>query len=324
MQLSVGLPSFSSDPHAIPPERFRRYARTAERYGFSGAWVIEHLVRPPTYTTSFLDPLTTLALVAGATETMPVGTSVLLLPLRNPVLVAKRAVTIQHLSSRRVTLGIGTGYVQEEFDAVGVPRGERSARFREGIELLRRLLHEETVTFTGEYYSIEDFRLEPNLGQPPRILTGGGGVTVDGERHVPDSVSARFDYADGWIAPPRSHETLSADWQAFASHLESTGRDPDSVSRVGLQYIHLVPGTDPDRIRKAQVQRYNQLRGDASPPDYVAENWLTGSVDDVIDTLSVYAERGFDEVVLHPTVTDPGELDRQLRLWRDYFCPEFP
>lgn len=324
MQLGVGLPSFSSDTHVVPPDRVRRYARLADEYGFAGAWLIEHLGANPNYATSLLDPLTTLAVVAGETETLPVGTSVLLLPLRNPVLTAKRAVTLQHLSSRQVTLGLGLGYVESEFDAVGVPMDERSGRYLESIELIRRLFTEDEVTFEGEFFSVEEFRLEPNLGQPPRILAGGGGVETDRGRRVARSVKERLRYADGWIAPPRAPEVLDADWSAFAECLESQGRDPASVDKVALQYLHLVPGENADQVEREQRKAYRTIVGAERSVDEASKHWLTGTVEEVVSTLDEYERQGFDEVILHPTTRTPADLDRQLRLYRQFLLPEYP
>ena len=323
MQLGVGLPSYASETHAIPPDRFRRFARLADESGFAGAWVIEHLVRPPTYATSLLDPLVTLSVVAGETETIPVGTSVLLLPLRNPVMVAKRVATLSHLSSRRLTLGLGTGYVDAEFDAVGVPKAERSARFREGVELVRALLSGNEVTFDGEFYSVEDFRLEPSTGRPPRILAGGGGVDTEDGRVVRDTVTERLLHADGWIASSRSLSVLEEDWAQFASALEEHGRDPDALDRVALQYLHLVPGDDEAQVRRAQRRAYGGLIGPDRTVDFSMEHWLSGTVDEVRESLSAYERAGFDEVILYPVARDPGELDRQLRRYRDLLLPAY-
>lgn len=324
MQLGVGLPSFSSDTHAIPPGRLQRFARHAEEYGFAGAWVIEHLIPPPTYATSLLDPLTTLATVAGATETLPVGTSVLLLPLRNPVLVAKRAATIQHLSERQLTLGLGTGYVDAEFDAVGVPIQERSARFLEGIELLSWLLSGDTVTFDGEFYSVEDFQLEPSLRRRPRLLAGGGGVDRDDGRTVVDSVRKRLAHADGWIAPPRPTDVLASDWSDFAEYLDANGRDPNAVDRVALQYLHLVPEGDTEGVKRTQRKAFRGLIGPDRSVEEAETNWLVGTVETIHDELATYEQMGFDQLILHPVVREPAELDRQLRLWRDLVKPEYP
>lgn len=324
MRLGVGLPSFASEPHVVPPDRFRRYARLADEYGFAGAWLIEHLRENPNYDTSLLDPLATLSVVAGETETLPVGTSVLLLPLRNPVMLAKRAATLQHLSSRRLTLGLGTGYVEAEFRAVGVPMEERSPRYLEAIELLRRLFVEDEVTFDGEFYSVEGFRLEPRLDRPPRLLAGGGGVETDAGRRVAAAVKERLRHADGWIAPPRTPDTLEADWAEFEEYLESTGRDPTTLDKVALQYLHLVPDEDGDRARRRQRKVYDRMVGSGRSVDYAMENWLSGTVEEILATLEEYRSQGFDEVILNPMTDVPAELDRQLHLYRRFLASEYP
>lgn len=323
MQLGVGLPSFSSESHALPPHRFEGYVQTAEEFGFAGAWLIEHLGRSPTYSSSLLDPLSTLSYVAGATDSIPIGTSVLLLPLRDPVLVAKRAATIQHLAGRRLTLGLGTGYVETEFDAVGVPMEERSARYLEGIELLWRLFHEDTVTFDGEFYSVEEFRLEPSLGRPPRILAGGGGHDTDEGRRVYRSVKSRLDHADGWIAAPGPVDVVREDWASFADYLESAGRDPEAIEKVALQYLHLAPGEDEDAVAREQRNAYREMVGPARSAEYAMENWLSGTVEEIRETLGAYERAGFDEVILHPVTPDPAAAERQLERYRDLLLPAF-
>lgn len=324
MKLGVGLPSFASGHHAIPPDRFRRYARLADEHGFAGAWLIEHLGENPNYDTSLLDPLTTLSVVGGETETLPIGTSVLLLPLRNPVMLAKRAATLQHLSSRRLTLGLGTGYVEAEFEAVGVPIEERSPRYLEAIELVRRLFHEDEVTFGGEFYSVEDLRLEPTLGRPPRMLAGGGGVETDEGRRVARTVKERLRFADGWIAPPSSLDALEADWAEFEAYLESEGRDPASLDKVALQYLHLVPGEGEAQARRVQRKVYGGMVGPGRSVEYAMENWLSGPVEEVLETLEAYRAQGFDEVILHPMTDEPAALDRQLHLYRRFLLSEYP
>lgn len=325
MRISVGLPTYAGDRHRLPVERLFGYARQAEAFGFSGLWTIEHLVAPPTYATSWYDPLTALSALAGATESIPVGTSILNLAIRNPVLVAQRAATVHHLSGQRLSLGLGTGYLESEFEAASVPFEERSGRFLEALEVLRRLFTEETVTFEGEYFSVEEFGLEPSLDRPPTLLSAGEGVGDGESRRVRTSVTARLDAADGWFAPPRPMKNLRSDWEDFAAHLESADRNPADVRRVGFQYLHLVPNVDRSVATEKQSRTYREYLGGMS--EDVAEKqdfrnaWLFGDLDDVTSHLDAYADAGFDEVMLHPACFEPSELDRQLRLWRDHIQP---
>jgi len=145
MKIGVSLPSFATEGYRLPPGRIQSYAWEAEERGFAGVWQTEHLLRPPAYKFSRTDPLTTLAIAGGATEEVPIGTSVLLLPLRNPVMVAKRAATIQHITGERLTLGLGLGWAQAEFDAVGVPYEERGPRFTEALDLVELALERDVA-----------------------------------------------------------------------------------------------------------------------------------------------------------------------------------
>lgn len=320
MKLGVALPSFASDDCRVTARQFERYARRAEEYGFAGVWELEHLVQPPTYRTSWLDPLTTLATVAGVTETVPIGTSILILPMRNPVLVAQRAATVQHLSEGRLTLGLGLGYVEAEFDAVNVPFEERSPRFSEGLELLYRLLHEDRVTFDGEFYNIEEFSLEPDV-RPPRVLAGGGGVEADGERHVPVPIKTRVARVDGWIAPSGPPELRGRDWSEIAEHLEAEGRDPAAFDRVALNYTYLVPGAGSETATEKQRAVFEEyITGSRGSSE---ELHLPGTVEDVREQLTEYEAADFDQVILGPPTYDPIEIDRQLLLWRDELLPGF-
>lgn len=324
MELGIGLPSFASDTHILPAERLQSYAQTAESLDFAGAWLIEHLLQPPTYATSQLDPLITLSTIAGATDSLPIGTSVLLLPLRNPVLVAKRAASLQHLADRRLTLGLGAGYVEAEFAAVGVDRDNRGERFREGIEILSRLFSEDTVSFDGDHFTLEDFKLEPTIrGPTPRLLAGGGGIERDGERFVPRGVRHRFAHADGWIAAPDTRENLEADWEDIAAYLENQGREPESLDRIALQYLHLEPGETERHVRRSQKKVYDGLVGPDRTAEYAMKSWLSGTVEQVKERLADYERQGFDQVILHPVAREPAAVDRQLRLFHEELQPAY-
>lgn len=319
MQLGVAPPTFATDGWRLPASRLERFARRAEALGFGGVWVTEHLLHPPNRDYSRLAPLTTLATLAGATDSIPLGTSVLILPLRNPVLVAQRAATLQHLSEERLNLGLGLGWVEAEFDAVGVPWAERGRRFTEALSVVRRLLSGEETTFDGEFYEVEDLRLEPRVHRPPRILVGGGGVERDGDRSVPEAVKERLlHHADGWLAPPRPPSTLEADWEEIAAHLERAGRDPTTLDRVCLNWLHLVPGVGSEVATEKQRRVFTDRRGaDAERTERAMANQLSGSVEDVRGLVEAYERLGFDQLVLGPTTHDPNDAERQLELWAD-------
>lgn len=323
MQLGVGLPSFSSDHSRVPRERLVTYAQRAESYGFSSVWVLDHLRPPSLYTTSWLDPITTLSTVAGATETISLGTSIVIMPLRNPIMLARRAASLQHLSDGRLTLGAGLGSDQREYEIRGVDYATRSDRFTEGLELMLRLFDEDTVSFEGEHFSLDEFRLEPALARPPRVLVGGSGIERDdGVRRMARTVKDRIISADGWVGAPWGPEAIESDWADVADHAAENGREPRSVDRAMLQYVHLVPDADEERALEEQRQVYGEFVQEGGL-SFAETHYLTGTIDDIQETLSRYEEIGIRELVLQPVTYDPAEQDRQLELINALLQPHF-
>lgn len=335
MKLGVHLPSWSNDDAIQPPERLERFANRAERHGFRSLWVIDHLTRPPSYNHSWLDPFTVLSTLAGVTDAVELGTGILVLPLRHPVLVAKRAATLQYIADGRLTLGLGLGYVEQDFEALGVPYEERSPRFTEGLELVRQLLHEESVTFDGEFFAVEDFELEPTLRRPPRIVVGGSGTYPDeddmhyaanpeSERYMATPVLDRIRRADGWMTTARSLDKTGVDVETVRSYLEDHGQAPSSLDLLSHQYVHLVPRADTETAVARQREVYREYIGEARPVEFAEENYLFGSVSDVVEQIHGYERLGVEQLVLGPVTSDPGELERQLDLWADLLLEEFP
>src|SRR3990170_2467276 len=165
------------------PERARsikEFARTVEELGFDSLFVTDHLFAAKRfYSVSFLEPLAALAVAAGATERVRLGTSILIMPLRHPVLLAKELATLQFLSANRVILGAGVGWNEFEYAAMGVKKSERGKRTDEMLDIMIPLLEGETVTYHGEFYSVDELFIEPRTEQRPEIWIGGGSPLAD-------------------------------------------------------------------------------------------------------------------------------------------------
>ncbi len=175
-RFGVFLPSYIWEGDG--PERARgikQFARTVEDLGFDSLFITDHLlVGKRFYSVNWLEPLTTLAVAAGATERVRLGTSILIMPLRNPVILAKELATLQFLSEDRVILGAGVGWNEVEYEAVGVKKSERGKRTDEMLDIMMPLLEGETVTYHGQFYSVDDVSIEPRSGQRPLLWIGGG------------------------------------------------------------------------------------------------------------------------------------------------------
>src|SRR5437773_787194 len=174
-RFGVFLPSYVWDGDGAERARgIKAFAREVEDLGFDSLFITDHLlVGKRFYSVNWLEPLLALGVAAGVTERVRLGTSILILPLRNPVLLAKELATLQFLSNNRVVLGAGVGWNDAEYQAVGVRKSERGKRTDEILDILVPLLEGETVTYHGRFYSLDDLLIEPISSRRPEIWTGG-------------------------------------------------------------------------------------------------------------------------------------------------------
>lgn len=174
MRLGVHLPQYG---RAASPEAIRRAAVQAEELGFDDVWVSDHIVVPDgtPYPPAFLyEPVTTLTWAAAATSRVGLGTSVLILPYRNPVHAAKELATLDQLSLGRVVVGGGAGWLEGEFEALGVPYAERGVRTDEAIDVFRACWGaEDPVTFEGPTVSLHQMKVRPKPAHPIELWVGG-------------------------------------------------------------------------------------------------------------------------------------------------------
>ena len=155
MQLGIHLPHAGSQ---ATPALIRRFARQAEDMGLSDVWVSEHIIVPRAQfprSPLFYDPILTLTWVAAVTERVRLGTSVIVLPMRHPLPLAKELSTLHNLSEGRLILGVGVGWLGAEFAALGVPFHERGRRMDEGIAMMRAVWSEDPVSFEAKTIAAE-------------------------------------------------------------------------------------------------------------------------------------------------------------------------
>jgi probable F420-dependent oxidoreductase len=220
MQLGIHLPHIG---RKAGPEAIRRPAIQAEELGFADVWASEHIILPSDapYPPSplFYDPILTLAWAAACTCRVRLGTSVLVLPMRHPLPLAKELATLQCLSEGRLILG--AGWLEAEFAALGVPFRERGRRMDEGIALMRAVWTEDPVTFRTKYIpaAVEDMRMRP---LPPPIP-----IWIGGNSDAAIARAIRID--DGW------HGTRAAPGQAAAVVARLRAARPEESFVISLR-----------------------------------------------------------------------------------------
>jgi probable F420-dependent oxidoreductase len=176
MQVGIHLPHIG---RKAGPDAIRRAAMQAEELGFADAWTSEHIILPngAPYPPSpiFYDPVLTLTWAAAYTKRIGLGTSVLVLPMRHPLPLAKELATLQNLSEGRLIMGAGVGWLEPEFAALGVPFRERGRRMDEGIAMMRAVWGDDPVSFSARTIPavIADMRSLPQPVKPIPIWIGG-------------------------------------------------------------------------------------------------------------------------------------------------------
>ena len=262
-RFGVFLPSYIWEGDG--PERARgikSFARQVEELGFGSLFVTDHLLAARRFSSvNGLEPLMSLAVAAGATERVRLGTSILIMPLRNPVILAKELATLQFLSDNRVILGAGVGWNDAEYEAVGVHKSERGRRTDEMLDIMMPLLEGETVSYHGKYYSVDDVFIEPRTAQRPLLWIGGGSQLADPKSpDVPkfvESVKARTVKADGWIPRPTCPPPdIARDWQELQAAMREADRDPADCLVAHENFLHLVMTSDPDEARRQQHEAF--------------------------------------------------------------------
>jgi alkanesulfonate monooxygenase SsuD/methylene tetrahydromethanopterin reductase-like flavin-dependent oxidoreductase (luciferase family) len=266
-----------------------------ERLGFTGVWLSEHHLVDDGYLPS---PLVVAAAIAARTSTMTIGTNILLLPMHHPLRVAEDAAVVELLSGGRFVLGVGQGYVQHEFEALGFNRKNRPSLFEEGIEIIRQVLTEGRTGYEGKRWSLPDLPFEP---RPSRKLPIYAGAFVD------PAIDRAARLADGFLASAGGGafgETYRKVRDALARH----GREDEDFPYVasGVAFVHEDAGRAREIVAPAiayQRTRYAEWGTDREKPrpepirpeDLPWERYLVGTPDEVADGLiSLYREAPYD------------------------------
>lgn len=279
------LPPFPLDDS--PAERFvEQVEATLERveHTFDSVWLDDHMIpwatfQPPE--SPNLESLTTLAYLAASHPSIAFGTSVICQSFRNPALLAKMAANLQLLTGGRLILGIGAGWLEDEFRQYGYdfPQAPiRIAQLAEAVQVLRKLWTESPASFHGEHYRIEAAYCEPRPNPPPPIMIGGGG------ERLTLRVVARW--ADWWNLTGGGPDTYARKLQVLKNHCETVGRDYDDIVKTW----------SPEVVAVAESR--DEARAIAGASSYVDDYPLVGTPDEVLAQLLPFIELGVDHVIL--------------------------
>lgn len=283
MKLGVFLPISG---RATGPDTLMEAARSAEAQGFDALWSADRVVTPWQIKTSypysenhefivppdrpFLDSFSCLAFLAGCTEKIMLGISVLVLPYRHPLYWARVAASIERLSRGRLIMGVGVGWMEEEFAALGVPFKDRGRMTDEQLQIIEKLWTEEHISFNGQFYSFQNLAFYPKPIQQPGIPIWVGGEGRAAQRRAAQYGDAWFPYFVD-ITP----QELRAEYEHVLRLAAEMGRDP---GQVRLTCCHQI------EVTRQPV-----------PQD---EHHLRGTPEQLVEALKAYRDIGVEHIAL--------------------------
>lgn len=291
MKFGVQLPHFGPLASAAGTLEL---ARRVEALGFDSVWVGDHIIYPAEYVErfgrEFYEALTTLAWVAASTTRIAVGTAVLVLPYRNPLILAKELATIDVLSGGRLIVGVGAGWLAEEHAALGAPFKERGAATDESLRIIRCLWTEERPRFAGRFFEFPEMLFGPRPVQQPTPPIWVGGTTAR-------ALQRAAEFGDGWL--PIWHKPTGRGFspEALSGKIAELR---DLAGTGGRSLRHTIAGVMPLAVLD-RAPRPEEAQPVVGPPEVIAE------------TLSRYRAAGLEHVILSPYYGLPREsLPRSL------------
>jgi alkanesulfonate monooxygenase SsuD/methylene tetrahydromethanopterin reductase-like flavin-dependent oxidoreductase (luciferase family) len=230
-------PTFGIMVAPVPPwSRIVEHARLVESLGFDKLWLPDHFVNPEDPQMEWLDCWSVLTALATQVERVTIGTMVSSMTLRNPAILAKMTLALDHISGGRAELGVGAAGSINCHTMTGTPKWpprERSQRYREFVEILNHMLNEEKTTYEGKYYSVKDALMRPKFISQPRPVFN---IAARG----PKALRLAATYGDAWnsfypgsdLTPKESSDIVAQHSAMVSQFAEEAGRDPDKIGRT--------------------------------------------------------------------------------------------
>jgi alkanesulfonate monooxygenase len=293
----IAMRNFTTYPEMPDPHALIAYAVKAEELGFDSVWVWDHIflgVDPPF---PVLDSSTLLTAVAARTTKVKLGTGVLVLPLRNPVVLAKELSSLELISGGRLLLGMASGWYKREFDAVGIPFEQRGRIMDRNLEILHRLWTEDQVN--GEYppHRLRGSNMSPKPARPPVTLIGG----------YVDRVLKRAALNGGWLTYFYTPESFTKSWAKVRGFAEEAGKNPDALLNANQLPIYVGPSRQ--AVEAPMMEWLGQEWDYAAWSESTKEAAIIGTVEECVAQLRAQLAVGVQKLIFIPYKYQPDQVE---------------
>jgi alkanesulfonate monooxygenase len=286
----IAMRNFTRFPEMPSAAALIDYGVRVEALGFESVWAWDHILLGVAPSFPIHEALTILTAVAARTSRIKVGTGILVLPVRNPVLLAKELATIDHISGGRLILGAAVGWYKREFDSLGAEFTQRGKLMEQGLEILKRLWTEEMVDADYPPYKLRGAVLQPKPVQKPHppILIGG----------YVDAVLKRVaTKGDGWLTYYYTVDSFKKSWAKIRAFAEEAGRNPDELSATNQLPICVGPRAKVEGPMKQWLQTEWDY---ASWSESTMDSAIMGTPEECVEQLMPHIEAGLDRIIFVP------------------------
>ena len=286
----IAARNFTTYPTLPDANALVDYGVRMEELGFDSLWVWDHILLGVDPNFPIIDSLTLLTAIAARTSRIKLGTGILVLPLRNPVVLAKQLSSMDLLSNGRLLMGMASGWYKREFDAMGIPFNKRGKLMDENLEILNRLWTEKMVDGKYMAHEISAAVMYPKPAQERIPILIGGYV---------DKVLQRAATAgDGWLTYFYSPESFAKSWAKIRNFATEGGKDPDKL--LNASQLPIMVGPSKAAVRDQMMDWLNKEWDFPANSDCSRESAILGSVDDCVAQLKEHLAVGVQKIIFVP------------------------
>jgi probable F420-dependent oxidoreductase len=286
----IAMRNFTKYPEIPSAQGLIEYGVRMEQLGYESIWAWDHVLLGVEPSFPIHEALIILTAIAARTTRIKIGTGVLVMPVRNPVLLAKELATIDHVSNGRLLVGTAVGWYKREFDSLGADFTQRGKLMEQSLEILKRLWTEDKVDASYPPYNLRGAVLQPKPVQKPHppILIGG----------YVDAVLKRVaTKGDGWLTYYYTVDSFKKSWAKIRAFAEEAGRNPAELSSTNQLPICIGPRAKIE----APMKHWLQTEWDyASWSESTMDSAIMGTPEECVEQLAPHIEAGIDRVIFVP------------------------
>ena len=283
--------NFQKFPEQPDAQELIEFGIKAEKLGYDSLWVWDHVLLGVDPHFPIIDALSLLTAISVGTKSINLGTGILVLPVRNPVLLAKQLSSMDLISGGRLLLGMASGWYKREFDALGVPFNQRGKIMDENLDIITRLWREDMVTAEIGPYNMRGSVMfpKPVKKEGPPILIGG---------YVDRVLKRAAVNADGWLTYFYTPEGFTKSWSKIVNFAEEAGKDPSTL--LNCNQLPIMVGDAREEVEAPMLEWLTTEWDFASWSDSTVDSAIMGTVDDCVEQLQAQVDVGVQKLIFVP------------------------